>query len=211
MAQSGEWTLSLSPPWPAAASRVADPPLSQLSDAALAEASAAGRAGAFDLIVECHRRGVYRLCYRFAGNHADASDLTQETFLRAYRGLDGFRGRSSLATWLYRIGVNVCLSNVGGRAGAKARAAERLEEQPDIETRDDSPSEQLLKAERQAVVRAAIATLPNKQRAALILRIYHDLSHKEIADALGSSVGAVKTNLFHAVNSLRKRLRPGDL
>ena len=72
----------------------------------------AGRAGAFDLIVERHRRPVYQLCYRFVGNHEDASDLSQDVFLRAYRGLRSFRGQSSLGTWLYRIGVNVCLNRV---------------------------------------------------------------------------------------------------
>ena len=69
-------------------------------------------AGAFDVIVERHRRSVYQLCYRFVGNHEDASDLSQDVFLRAYRGLGKFRGGSSLSTWLYRIGVNLCLNRV---------------------------------------------------------------------------------------------------
>ena len=59
---------------------------------------------------------MYQLCYRFVGNHEDASDLSQDVFLRAYRGLRSFRGRSSLATWLYRIGVNVCLNRVSAKA-----------------------------------------------------------------------------------------------
>ena len=59
---------------------------------------------------------MYQLCYRFVGNHEDASDLSQDVFLRAYRGLRGFRGQSSLATWLYRIGVNVCLNRVSAKA-----------------------------------------------------------------------------------------------
>ena len=60
-----------------------------------------------DALVERHRRAIYQLCYRFVGNHEDASDLSQDVFLRAYRGLRNFRGQSSLGTWLYRIGVNV--------------------------------------------------------------------------------------------------------
>src|SRR5438309_6846070 len=83
-----------------------------LDEPQLVEACLSGRPGAFDLIVERHRRAVYQLCYRFVGNHEDASDLSQDVFLRAYRGLRSFRGQSTLATWLYRIGVNVCLNRV---------------------------------------------------------------------------------------------------
>jgi RNA polymerase sigma-70 factor (ECF subfamily) len=151
---------------------------------------------------------VYQLCCRFVGNHEDASDLSQEVFLRAYRGLRSFRGHSSLATWLYRIGVNVCLNRVSAKEppGTNARNAAPLEERQHADTRSDSPADRLLKAERNARVRAAIAELPSKQRATLILRIYHEMSHQEIAEVLGSSVGAVKANFFHALSGLRKRL-----
>jgi hypothetical protein len=94
----------------------ADEGLSTLDERSLVEACLANRRGAFDLIVERHRRQVYQLCYRFVSNHEDASDLSQDVFLRAYRGLRNFRGQSSLATWLYRIGVNVCLNRVSAKA-----------------------------------------------------------------------------------------------
>ncbi len=83
--------------------------LEALDEAALVGACLEGRQEAFDLIVARHRRAVYRLCYRFAGNPDDAADLSQEVFLRAYRGLAGFKGGASLQTWLYRIAVNVSL------------------------------------------------------------------------------------------------------
>src|SRR5712692_11079553 len=101
-----------------------------LNEAALVEACLSGRQGAFDVIVERHRRSVYQLCYRFVGNHEDASDLSQDVFLRAYRGLRSFRGRSSLATWLYRIGVNVCLN----RVSAKTPPIEALEASQHVDT-----------------------------------------------------------------------------
>src|SRR5262245_64716808 len=100
-----------------------DAGLSELDEAALVAAVLARRPGAFDLIVERHRRDVYQLCYRFVGNHEDASDLAQDTFLRAYRGLKTFRGGSSLATWLHRIAVNVCLN----RVSVKTPRAESIE------------------------------------------------------------------------------------
>src|SRR5690348_8732365 len=79
----------------AVAPSTSDAALSELNESALIEACLAGRTDAFDLIVARHRRSVYQLCYRFVGNHEDASDLSQEVFLRAYRGLRSFRGRSS--------------------------------------------------------------------------------------------------------------------
>lgn len=184
----------------------ADPRLlAELDERALVEACLAQQAGAFDLIVERHRRSVYQLCYRFVSNHEDASDLSQDVFLRAYRGLRGFRGQSSLATWLYRIGVNVCLNRVSAK-DALGKLTEPIEERQFIDARAESPSERMLKDERGARVRAAIAQLPRKQRATLILRTYHDMSHQEIADVLGSSVGAVKANFFHALVNLKKLL-----
>ena len=179
-----------------------DPPLSDLSEAALVSACLAGRTDAFDLIVERHRRSVYLLCYRFVSNHEDASDLTQDVFLRAYRGLRAFRGRSTLSTWLYRIGVNVCLN----RVSVKPPPIEPIEARPHVDVASESASARLLREERARRVRAAIAQLPRKQRATLILRMYHEMSHQEIADATDSTVGAVKANFFHALANLKKLL-----
>jgi RNA polymerase sigma-70 factor (ECF subfamily) len=179
-----------------------EPPLVDLDESGLVEASLAGRAGAFDLIVEQHRRAVYQLCYRFVGNHEDASDLSQDVFVRAFRGLRSFRRQSSLGTWLYRIGVNVCLNHVN----ARSPRTEPIEERQHVDTRNDSPSDRIFRNERAARVRDAIAQLPRKQRATLILRMYHEMSHQQIADILGSSVGAVKANFFHALGNLKKLL-----
>ena len=173
-----------------------------LDDAALVAACLAGASGAFDAIVERHRRAVYQLCYRFVGNHEDASDLSQDVFIRAYRGLGSFRGQASLATWLYRIGVNVCLN----RVSVKRPPSEPIDQREHVDVRAESPSERMLRSERSALVRAAISKLPPKQRAALILRIYHEMPHQEIASTLGTSVGAAKANVFHAMQGLKKIL-----
>jgi RNA polymerase sigma-70 factor (ECF subfamily) len=180
----------------------ADAGLTALDERGLVEACLSNQPGAFDLLVERHRRAVYQLCYRFVGNQEDASDLSQEVFLRAFRGLRKFRGQSSLGTWLYRIGVNLCLN----RVSAKTPASEPIDARQFVDERAESPSDRVLKAERSARVRAAIARLPRKQRATLILRTYHEMSHQEIADVLGSSVGAVKANFFHALGNLKKLL-----
>jgi RNA polymerase sigma-70 factor (ECF subfamily) len=212
MASSLTWTLPAA--WPTRsvtiegmrgerpAPMASEVALSELDERGLVEACLAGQPAAFDLIVERHRRSMYNLCYRFVGNHEDASDLSQDVFLRAYRGLRSFRGHSSLATWLYRIGVNVCLNRVGGRH----LDTEPIDDRQFVDGGTESASERMLRGERAARVRAAIAELPRKQRATLILRMYHDMSHQEIADVLGSSVGAVKANFFHALGNLKKLL-----
>jgi RNA polymerase sigma-70 factor (ECF subfamily) len=180
--------------------------LNELGDAALVAECVAGTPGAFDVIVTRYRRPIYQLCYRFVGRHEDASDLTQDVFLRAFRGLKSFRGQAALSTWLYRIGVNVCLNRVSVKRPLEGGTSESIETHVLVDTRSDSPAERLLREERSARVRAAIAKLPEKQRATLILRTYHELSHQEIADVLGSSVGAVKANFFHALANLKKHL-----
>lgn len=195
------WTVTVVTP--ADAVTVATTDYSALDDGALVTASAEGQRGAFDVIVERHRRTVYQVCYRFAGNHEDASDLAQDSFVRAWRGIKTFKGQSALSTWLYRIAVNVCLN----RVSAKAPATDPMESTDHFEdTQIEGAQSTLLREERAAAVRKAIASLPKKQRATLILRTYHELSHQQIADILGSSVGATKANFFHALANLKKLL-----
>lgn len=164
---------------------------------------AAARAGdreAFDRLVERYQRPVYRLCYRYVNDHQDANDLAQEAFLKAYRALDRFRGDSAFSTWLYRIAVNTCLNF---RSSRKPPAEELPEALP---APGAGALDRMEKDEQAAEVRAAVSRLPEKQRATLILKIYHELSHEEVASILGSSVGTVKANLFHALANLRKML-----
>jgi len=163
----------------------------------------AGDRAAFDVLVERHRRAVYQVCYRFVHHHEDASDLAQEVFVRAWRGLGRFKGDAAFSTWLYRIAVNACLNKVGTRRppAAPLDLLDHLED-----TAAERPGASLDRAERAEAVRRAIGCLPDKQRATLVLRIYHELSHQQIADILGSSVGAVKANFFHALGNLRRIL-----
>src|SRR5436190_18217461 len=107
--------------------------LESLDESGLIDACRAGTSGAFELLVERHRRPVYQLCYRFVGNHEDASDLSQDVFLRAYRGLAKFRGGSSLASWLYRIGVNLFLN----RVGRKVTPTEAIDDRQHVDTRSE--------------------------------------------------------------------------
>lgn len=177
--------------------------LKDADDRTLIAAFLGGDRDAFEVIVERHRRQVYQLCYRFLGNHEDASDLTQDVFVRAFKGLRNFKGDSALGTWLYRVGVNACLN----RVALKTPKMEALEPEQHVDQRHPDAHELVARGERATVVRRAIAKLPPKQRATLVLRTYQEMSHEEIAGVLGSSVGAVKANFFHALGNLKRLLQ----
>ncbi len=186
-----EWSVKVVTP---AAEQAPAPALEHQDDAQLVVLAAAGGREAFDEIVVRHRRSVYQVCYRFVNNHEDASDLAQEVFVRAWRGLGQFKGQSALSTWLNKVSLK-SLSTEALDAG------DRIED-----TRTERPGAGLDRRERARAVRRAIQALPKKQRATLILRTYHELSHQQIADILGNSVGTVKANLFHALGNLRRIL-----
>ncbi|MGH9312255.1 MAG: RNA polymerase sigma factor [Vicinamibacterales bacterium] len=174
-------------------------------DRELARAAVAGDREAFGLLVERHRRTIFQLCYRFVGRQEEARDLAQDVFVRAWRGLRGFKEQSAFSTWLYRIGVNVCLNRVTAKS-PRLDEMEPLDDAPRGDPRGADPAEGIDRGRRAATVRAAIAKLPPKQRATLVLRVYHELSHERIAEILGSSVGASKANFFHALANLKKLL-----
>lgn len=203
------WAGAVRPEWrvtiagPAARSGSPSAALQAADDLALVRACVQGSREAFDVIVERHRRAVYQLCYRYLANHEDASDLAQDVFLRAYRGLGRFKGEASLGTWLYRIAVNVCLN----RLAAKVPAAASIDEAQPADRGADDPAQATLRGEQRRRVRSAIARLPKRQRTVLLLRVYQELPHQEIARILGSSVGAVKANFFHALVNLKKLLQ----
>jgi RNA polymerase sigma-70 factor, ECF subfamily len=181
----------------------ADPPVGTARseiDLRDVEACRAGEREAFDRLVERYQRDVYRLCYRYVNNHHDANDMAQEAFLKAYRALGNFRGDSAFSTWMYRIAVNTCLN-------FKALRRPVQEELSDSLPSPGSGAAAVVMAEETSEkVREAVSRLPEKQKATLILKVYHDLTHEEVAQVLGSSVGTVKANFFHALGNLRKML-----
>ena len=197
------WDVTMTRPERDAEGSASTDDLQGADDRTLVAAFLNGRREAFDVIVERHRRTVYQVCYRFLGNHEDASDLAQDVFVRAFKGLRNFKGDSSLSTWLYRVGVNACLNKLAVKRPPMAP----IDAAPQVDGRAVDPLAEIVRDERALVVRAAIRKLPPKQRATLVLRVYQELSHEEIARVLGSSVGAVKANFFHALGNLKRLLQ----
>ena len=160
-----------------------------------------GDTAAFDLLVQKYQKDVYRLAYRITQSVDDAKDLAQETFLQAYRALQGFQRRSSFYTWLYRIAVHLCFHH-----RKRSGRVEPVAEVPDASADSPQPLHNLLEAEQRHAVAMAIAALPPQQRAALTLRVHQNLSYKEIGATLRCSEGAARASVFHAIQKLRTQL-----
>lgn len=161
----------------------------------------AGDSDAFGVLVRQYQHGIYRLAYRMTRNAEDAKDLAQETFVQAYRALHTFRGQARFSTWLYRIGINLCLNHL--KATAREDPGEVDAGLSDC--RADS-LDVLLADERDRAVAEAIRTLPPQQKATLVLRVQEGLGHREISEILECSEGTAKANYFHAVRALRRKL-----
>jgi RNA polymerase sigma-70 factor (ECF subfamily) len=163
-----------------------------------------GDMGAFDELYARYEKRVFNCAYHISGNYHDASDITQEAFIRVYNSIQTFRGDANFLTWIYRIVTNVYLDE---RKKSKAHRQTSLDEYIELDenavTRqieDDSPlpAEIVERKERAEVVRAAINSLPEYQR--IIVTLYHveDLSYDEIADILQLPIGTVKSRLNRA-------------
>jgi RNA polymerase sigma-70 factor, ECF subfamily len=166
-------------------------------DAALVTQFLAGDRGAFDALVRKHQASVHRLVLRYVKSDADAKDITQVAFVRAFEKLGEFRGEAAFRTWLFRIAVNLALNHIRGRPPDLAPIDDVAAFTTSLET------SQLVAAEVWRKVSARLDELPPKQRLALELRIFHDLSFEEVAAVAGFSAESAKANFHHAVRRLR--------
>lgn len=173
------------------------------ADADLVVQSQSGDPAAFEALVRNHQRMIHSLTFRMTGSLADAEDLAQETFLRAYAQLGGFRGGAKFSTWLYRIAVNTCLNwrqSEARRSRLHADCAEEMFAQH--LNGENSPAENHCGRE----VQSALLKLPVKQRAAIVLTVYDGLNHAEAAQILGCSETTVSWRVFAAKQKLKRSL-----
>jgi RNA polymerase sigma-70 factor (ECF subfamily) len=174
----------------------------------------AGSDSAFDYLVTYYHSSVYNLIYGILSDRADAADVTQEVFLQVFRGIRGFRGGSSLKTWLYRISVRQALNHRRWcwrhHRMQTSIDVESSDQRPVLELKDAeaTPFEQCAAHEVQATVRHALATVPPVFRSAVILRDLEGLSYEEIAEVLEVSVGTVKSRIMRGRRMLKEILDP---
>jgi len=185
------------------------------SDEELVARSIGGDLDSFNQLVVRWERPIYALAYRVIGREEDARDVCQETFLRAFRALRGFKGQAKFSSWLYRITLNLCRDWIRReRRAPTAQAPEGVDlvevasaGQVDVETVEDLVSRRLL---GRAVARA-MAGLPDDQRTAIILKEYHELTFQEIADLLECPLSTVKTRVYQGLSVLRRQLEAAGI
>jgi RNA polymerase sigma-70 factor (ECF subfamily) len=179
------------------------------SDEELVTLSQGGDLDSFNQLVLRWERPIYALAYRVIGREEDARDVAQETFLRAFRALKGFKGQAKFSSWLYRITLNLCRDWI--RRERRTPLAQAPEGVDLIELAGEAtPSESIeeLVGQRQLAraVSKAMAQLPEEQRTAIILKEYHGLTFQEIAELLDCPLSTVKTRLYQGLSVVRRQL-----
>jgi RNA polymerase sigma-70 factor (ECF subfamily) len=179
------------------------------TDEQLVERAIAGDTDAFGEVVRRWERKIYALAYGITGSVEDARDAAQETFISAYRNLQGFRGEAKVSSWLHRIAVNQCITR---QRRAKVRGETSLEGEAEehgaqfAAPATDSPARIVEGRELTAAVRRAVAALPPELREVLLLKEFEELTFQEIADTLEVPLSTVKSRLYTALKQLRLRL-----
>lgn len=190
--------------------------IERLPEARLISRLRARELDAFEELVAHFERPVFALCYRLLGDAEEARDAAQETFLKVYRGLGGFRGEAGLKTWIYRIAVNQAMNQQRWwrrRHRDETISLDITRGQSDttigdsLPSRSRSPEAQAISSERERQVMRALDEIKQEYRIALILREIEELSYEEIAETLGISIGTVKSRIARGREELRRRVK----
>jgi RNA polymerase sigma factor (sigma-70 family) len=193
----------------------AQPVFAVTDDAALVERARANDSAAFDELVERYKQRVYGTIYHMTSNHEDANDLAQETFIRAYKNLNRFKGDSSFYTWIYRIAVNTTINFLNShRRRAKNHLSlddvdARIQDDPDFidRTSGEGPDKEVAASELMEQLNVALQKLSPDHRLVVTLYDIQGLSHAEIAKITNSSEGTVRSRLYYARLQLQQLLR----
>lgn len=182
----------------------------------LVEAARRGDLESFNALVRLYEGRVYNLCYRMLGDAESAADAAQDTFLSAYRNLRSFRG-GSYRSWLLRIATNTCYDALRSRKRRPSVSLEAASDSEDdssplqVPDAGESPDDFALRRELAGAIQHGLASLPEDQRAVLILSDIEGLSYEEIAQVTGANLGTVKSRLSRGRGRLRELLRAGEL
>lgn len=173
----------------------------------LIDAAIAGDSSAFEKLLQPLEGRIYAVALRMCGNREDAQDCMQESMIRIYRALSGFKGQSSFSTWVYRVTMNTCLDELRRRKARRSTSLDTLLDSgwsPTDET--DTPERYAIQSEQRRTLERAIADLPEDMRAAIVLRDIQGLAYDEIAAALDVNVGTVKSRISRGRERLREKL-----
>jgi|SRR6185437_3576317 len=184
----------------------------QKDDHSVVRAVLAGDKDAYGTLVRAHSAAVFKVAFRIIGNEADAEEIVQEAFLRAYQRLESFQRRSSFGTWIYRIAVNCALDRIS-KPGIEAECRPGEEDDSEemtvqVAARDADPERWLLSREISTAQEMAMLRLTPTEKTAFVLRHHEDRSTSEIAETLGIAPNAAKNAVFRAVQKLRRELAP---
>ncbi len=175
----------------------------QSDDKDIIESFNDGNKDAFNLIVLKYQKRIYWLVRKFVLDHDDADDITQEVFIKLYKSLDDFRGESALFTYIYKIAVNYSLNYLKKNRTTNSIKKDFDSEVFKIKSKDLGSDEILDRDINTRLIKEAISSLPKQQRAVFTLRFYEELPYDEIATLLGTSVGGLKANYFHALKKIQ--------
>jgi RNA polymerase sigma-70 factor (ECF subfamily) len=183
------------------------------SDQLLVERVQRGDKNAFSLLVMRYERKLLRLVMRYIRDSAEAEDVVQESFIKAYRALANFRGECAFYTWLYRIGVNTAKNYLVARRNRPISASmlpvdEDGESTIDVGSDDDTPERLLMTRQIGETVNRVMDTLPNELKTAISLREIEGLTYEQIAEVMECPVGTVRSRIFRAREAIAKQLRP---
>lgn len=179
------------------------------SDEELVARSMGGDLDSFNQLVLRWERPIYALAYRVIGREEEARDVAQETFLRAFRALSGFKGEAKFSSWLYRITLNLCRDWI--RKEKRTRVSQPPEGLDIVDLAGaaiptETIEQRIGRKDLGRAVSKAMAALPEEQRTAIILKEYHGLTFQEIAEMLGCPLSTVKTRLYQGLSVVRKQL-----
>ena len=183
-------------------------------DQKLVEKAQKGDKKAFGMLVEKYQRRLNRLLSRMVRDQSEIEDIVQDSFIKAYRAINNFRGDSAFYTWLYRIGINTAknhLVKLGKRPKAmnevEIEEIENFEDAPDLRNHE-TPESTMMSSQIVASVNQTIAALPNELKEAISLREMDGLSYEEIADLMNCPIGTVRSRIFRAREVIAEKLKP---
>ena len=180
----------------------------QRTDEELVVLSTAGDTDSFNQLVVRWERPIFALAYRVLGREEDARDVCQETFLRAFRALKGFKGQAKFSSWIYRIALNLCRDWIRRERRSPPLTTLDTDTEPASVTGPvETAEERAVRRDLGRVMTRAMTALSEEQRTTIVLKEYHGLTFREIADLQGCPLSTVKTRLYQGLGVLRRQLQ----